>query len=171
MSDEHGPEGEPAAAPTQPMGEIEAVWEEVIADMEATAEEYREEGWTVVEVHPGDVTALAGTEGNRWGLDVLAPDDEFEAVEELVDAGHEFDRSEVFRATVEDVVFLVIATLDEASEHAIVFPAYYDFADAGEMVERAESAGELVTHIRPLDQRTVVSFSHGDVDRFVPKGE
>ncbi|MFC6725160.1 hypothetical protein ACFQE1_12435 [Halobium palmae] len=33
-------------------------WERVVDDMEATAAEYREEGWETLELHPGDVTPI-----------------------------------------------------------------------------------------------------------------
>lgn len=148
-------------------------WEAVVGDMEATAGEYRDRGWDVVAVHSGDVATLDGSgPSERWGLDVLAPDDEFDEVERLVDEeGRAFGACEVFRAEAGGVVYLVVALLDEDGEVAVVFPAYYDPArpEAEGMLARAREAGEMRTHVRPLDERLVVTFTQGDPELFAPE--
>lgn len=159
--------------PRNPAERVADVWEEVIADMEATAEEYRERGWDVAAVHPGDVAALDGTgPSERWGLDVLAPDNEFDEVERLmVEDDGSFDACEVYRAQSGGMVYLVVAMLDEGGEAAVVFPAYYDPSrpESKGMLERARAAGEMRTHVRPLDDRLVVTFTQGDPDLFAPE--
>lgn len=157
--------------PPNQFDRIADVWEEVVADMEATAAEYRERGWDVLEVHPGDVTALDGSgPSGRWGLDVLAPGNEFSEVQQLVEDGGDFDGCEVFKAQRGDVVYLVVAMVDEAGERAVVFPAYYDPAhpQAQGMLDRARNAGEMQTHLRPLSDHAVVTFAQGDPDLFAP---
>jgi len=171
MSDDPAPRDAPDPESARPRQRIADVWEDVVDDMEATAAEYRDRGWTVATVHPGDVTALDGAEGGRWGLDVLAPGDEFETVEELVAGDRSFDESEVYRAELEDLVVMVVAMLDGDTEHAVLFPAYYDVADATGMLDRARETGEIRTHLRPLDQRAVVTFRHADVELFLPGGD
>ena len=52
-------------------------WSAVIEDMEATAAEYRERGWTALELHPGD-SVLVDSD-RRTGLDVVLPGPEFES--------------------------------------------------------------------------------------------
>jgi len=52
-------------------------WDDLVDDVAATAEGLREEGWDVLELHPGDVTVVTGA---RSGFDVLVPDDEFETL-------------------------------------------------------------------------------------------
>lgn len=147
------------------------VWDEVIADMEATAETYRDEGWQVLEIHPGDVAAPDGEQGGRWGLDVLVPGDEFEELERLIEVeSFSFDESEVYRATRSGIVFLVVAILDHDTEVAVVFPAYYDVDRGRSMLGRATEAGEMHTHLRPLDLENVVTFSHDDPSLFMPPG-
>lgn len=143
--------------------EVEAVqnrWEQVITDMEATAAEYRERGWTVLELHPGDVAALGPDRADRWGLDLLLPDDEFRDLEGWVtDETDRFDTCEVLRGSSGGILFLVVAMLDGPSERAVLFPAYYDPARAEGLLEAAESAGELRAHLRPLSGAPVVTFA------------
>ena len=77
------------ADPTDnPIGRVVGPWQRVIDDMVAIASRYREDGWTAIELHPGDVTVLTGAprtvaerrgsyepESHRLGLDVVVPDD------------------------------------------------------------------------------------------------
>ncbi|MEF8773189.1 MAG: hypothetical protein V5A23_00300 [Halobacteriales archaeon] len=176
MTDDPADETEPPAAPegtaggggAAPLNAVTGLWQDVIADMEATAEGYRERGWTVVEVHPGDVAVPEGREGGRWGLDVLVPDGEFDEMERLVEGDPAFDESEVYRGKSGGLVLLVVAMLDPDTEHAILFPVYYDEKRARDVLDRAIEEGELPTHLRPLDERAVVTFRHEAVDLFLP---
>jgi hypothetical protein len=148
-------------------------WEAVLDDMEATAADYRDEGWTVVELHPGDVTPLPPAMGgealddDRVGLDVLVPDNEFETVErEAEDAT--FDSYDAYRAQAGSVVFAVVAVEATASELAVLVPLYYRAADAKEMARRALDRGRLDLFVRPLaDDRRVV-FSQEQPELILP---
>lgn len=157
-----GPPRDPGAVTP----EVEAVqdrWEQVIADMAVTAAEYREQGWAVLELHPGDVAALGPDRAAHWGLELLVPDDEFRDLERWVaDGADRFDACEVLRGSAGGVVFLVVATLDVESDRAVLWPAYYDSARATEMLAAAEAAGELRTHVRPLRGEPVVTVTIDD---------
>ena len=143
-------------------GRVMGRWEEVIADMEATAAEYREGGWDVLELHPGDVTVL---DGERYGLDVLVPDDEFEEVNALAaEAG--FDSYEVYRAEEAGVTFVLVVLEDAETERAVCCPAYYDESEAEEMLHHANEEDVMYTHIRPLADDRAVTFSYHDPHLF-----
>lgn len=144
-------------------------WEQVMADMEATADDYRERGWTVLELHPGDVAALGPDQADRWGLDLLLPDDEFGELETWVAGGADrFDTCEVLRGSSGGLLFLVVAMLDDGAERAVLFPAYYDVARAEDMLEAAETADELPAHLRPLTNEPVVTFTIDDPELAFP---
>jgi len=148
-------------------------WDAVISDMEATAEEYRAEGWEVLELHPGDVTALTGDHAtvDRYGLDLVVPGDEAERVRELVEADDAaFDSCSVFRAVDVGVVFLVVVVEDAARDVAVVAPAYYDADDeqTQDMLEKAARNGRMQTHVRDLGNERVMTFTHDDPDLFFP---
>lgn len=151
-------------------------WDAVVSDMEATAAEYREDGWTVVELHPGDVTTLTGNHErvDRYGFDLVVPADEAAAVHDLVEADDAaFDACSVYRAVRSGVVFLVVAVEDPAREVAVVYPAYYDSDDeqASEMLEVATRQGEMRAHVRDLGTERISTFTHDDPSLFFAPDE
>jgi hypothetical protein len=167
-----GPTG-PGGA-DHPLAGLVDRWEAVLDDMEATATDYRENGWTVVELHPGDVTPLPPAMGgealddDRVGLDVLVPDNEFEEVETAA-ADATFDSYDAYRAQAGSVVFAVVAVEATASELAVLVPLYYRAADAKEMARRALDRGRLDLFVRPLaDDRRVV-FGQEEPELILPE--
>ncbi|MFC4548855.1 MULTISPECIES: DUF7529 family protein [Halorussus] len=148
-------------------------WDDVVADMEATAAGYEDDGWETVQLHPGDVTVLTPdpeSGDDRFGLDVLVPDDEFEAVEERMEEGVSFDAYEVFSAAADDLALLVVAMEDRDAEFAVLYPAYYDVQSAQRMLELARSEGELYSYVRTLSEERI-EFVHDDPSVFAPPGE
>ena len=141
---------------------VEDRWEELLADADATAADYRERGWETLVVSTGDVTPLSG---EPFGLDVLAPGDEFEALEGLVEAVT-FDTSHVYRAEEGGVRFLVVVVEAGDEEVAVVVPAFLDVGRATDLEERAREAGVMYTHVRPLSDDARVTFTHDDPDLF-----
>ncbi len=139
-----------------PFGRVIGHWEEVIADMEATADEYREEGWEVLELHPGDVTVM---NDEQYGLDVLVPGDEYEQLEELAGEAT-FDSYEIYRADESEMTFVLVALEDPENERAVCCPAYYDESETEEMLTRAREEDVMYTHIRPLTDDRAVTFAY-----------
>ncbi|WP_435159359.1 DUF7529 family protein [Haladaptatus sp. DFWS20] len=142
-------------------------WENVIADMEATAAEYEESGWETLLLHPGDVTPLWNEEDDEFGLDVLVPDNEFEEVEALLDEGIEFDAFEAYRAMSDNIVFVVVIMEDHDAEIAVCYPTYYDVQGAEKMLADAMDAGTMYTFLRTLSEDRV-QFTHDDPTVFQP---
>jgi hypothetical protein len=149
--------------------QLAAVWEDLLADATATAEEYRAEGYEAIELHPGDVAPLTGEHGDRVGFDVLIPDDEYERVAELFDEGFAVDGYEVYSSTVAGVVLLLVVVVDEDAERAVLFPAYYTLDDDAvrELFETAREEGLLRTYLRRLSG-PFVAFRHDDPELFAP---
>lgn len=152
-----------------PFAQLANHWDDMIADMEATAAEYREQGWDVLELHPGDVTALAPTEDReRFGLDVLVPGNEFDELQTLVEAGTSFDSYKVYRGEGSGLVLLLVVMEDSEREQTVVFPAYYNPAQSTDMQQAAHDAGTMYSHVRPLDERAIVTFTHDEPALFFP---
>jgi hypothetical protein len=170
-------EEDPAAAFEQ-AGEIPGThlraaeyWDDIMADMEATAAEYEAEGWDTVQLHPGDVTALVpGEDDQRFGIDVLVPDDEFAEVEALLESGVTFDAYEAFRAMADALVLFVVAMEDREQEVAVLYPAYYDAKNAQAMLKAAQDAGEMRSYVRTLSQEQI-EFTHEEPANFAPPVE
>src|SRR6056297_2744215 len=115
-------------------------WQSVLEDMAATAESYRDRGWTTLELHPGDAVLVDTAE--RTGLDVLLPGDEYEDLEALV-ADHSFSDVEVFGAESGGIRYLLIVEQDPDAETAVFVPAYYQLSDSRDVLETIRDAGEL----------------------------
>lgn len=137
-------------------------WQELLDDADATAEEYREGDWEVLQIRPGDVTPRPG---EPFGLDVLAPGDEYDRLEETVDRVS-FDTSHVYRAEEDEVRFYIVVV--EASEAgvAVIVPAFLPLEDEAALAERAGEDGAMYTHVRPLSDDTRVTFTHEDPGLF-----
>lgn len=151
---------------------VRPVWEQVIDDMAATADEYRDDGWDAIECHPGDVAAIGTAEvereGARTGLDIVVPDDEFERVETAVDGPGAFDEVEVYRGVENRVVFVTVALENEVAETVVLVPAYYDLDQSDAFVEMVRQEACLRLYLRPIDQRRVITFSNSEPALFLP---
>lgn len=148
-------------------------WAELVADMEELAAEYREEGWTAHVVHPGDVTAITNRDHDdetedREGFDVLAPDNEFDPIEDAVERGGGFATATVYRAMSDGVLFLLAVLEDRPSETAVLVPVYYSPAEDRAFARYLAEGESVEIHVRPLDRRAVVTFQHDDPSLFLP---
>lgn len=145
-------------------------WGMVVEDMAVTAEEYREDGWEVAEIHPGDVTVVEpDADIDRWGFDVLVAANEFDTVEQwVVTENGDFDSYEVFRAEAGGYVYAVVAMRDEDARRAILFPVHFDPDQTESTFEHAHEEGTMYTHLRNLQEDPVVTFHQDDPSLFTP---
>ena len=138
--------------------------------MHATAEEYADANWGTVQLHPGDVTVLAGdTADGRAGFDVLVPGEEFERLTDAV-ADWTFDSYDVSRTTEGGAVFLLDVFTDADEDVAVFVPAYYEMTDAKTLRSTAAD-GTVTTYVRRLRNDRRVEFDHDDPDLFLPGDE
>lgn len=147
-----------------PFDRVVEPWEAVMEDMSATAAGYREAGFSVLELHPGDV---AVENDERYGLDVLVPGEEYDELERVA-AATEFESYEVYHATEAGMTFLLLVLTDPATEQAVCCPAYYDDQAVEALARRSHAEGVMYTHVRPLDDETRVTFTHEEPDLFFP---
>ncbi|RRJ32515.1 DUF7529 family protein [Halocatena pleomorpha] len=143
-----------------PIESVSEQWDAVIDDMEATANDYRAAGWTVIELHPGDVTPLPG---EPPGFDVLVPDNEFSQLRTAV-AEAAFDATELYRAEDGGVMFVLAVTRDAEREIAVCCPLYYDHQAAMELAEQADDG--LIASIRTLTGDQTITIDYDDFDLF-----
>ncbi|ELZ80937.1 hypothetical protein C453_18410 [Haloferax elongans ATCC BAA-1513] len=142
-------------------------WEETVEDAEVFAEEYEDDGWETLVLHPGDVTPLPPVNlpesTDRVGFDVLVPGSEFESLSEWVKSA-KFDRYEVYRAAEGGVVFAVSVVQDDDAEKAVFVPLYYGVQKVTELAERATEQGELRLYVRPVESDTHVELVQSEPD-------
>jgi hypothetical protein len=145
-------------------------WEDVEADLHATAEELAAEGWTTLTLHTGDVTSYPDDADGPARLDVMVADNEFDALESHVRAGAEFDETAVFRQASGGVMFLVCVLRDPEREVAALFPAFYPQKGkaARALADHSHEAGQLRVVVRPLDRRRSVAFTIEDPELVFP---
>jgi len=170
---------DPTDPTNNPFHRVTDRWEAVIEDMHATAEDYREAGWRVVAVHPGDVTVLTGDprtaaeqtgdydpDARRLGFDVVVPGDEFEAFQAAM-ADQAIEECSVLAAPGPGIVYLVLVLEAADGETAGLVPLYYEESDRGDLRDVARDHG-LYTHVRPLQDEEVVTVEHDDAEPFFP---
>jgi len=160
---------------SDPFDRVVEPWQAVVEDMEGLAAEYREIGWEVLELHPGDVATLDGGGGDgddgeddRHGLEVLVPDPEFEELEAWIEEGTRFGSYEVYRTTEDEVAFLLVVLTDEATERAVCVPAYYEMSNVETLRACAEHDGVFFTYVRRLQGDRVITFTGDDPGLFLP---
>ncbi|PSP67086.1 hypothetical protein BRC85_07650 [Halobacteriales archaeon QS_1_69_70] len=144
-------------------GTVHDHWDDLVADMAATAADLSGAGREVLELHPADVTVVSRS---RRGFDVLVPDDEFETLREWVD-GATFPEHRVYRAEA-GLVFLLVVLDDPDAGLAVCCPLYYEPSEAETLRELAGADGELRTHVRRLSE-SYVTLTHDDVEPFLPE--
>lgn len=161
-------EPDTTAEPDNPIGDSMPYWQQVLEDMEATAEEYRDRGWQAITVHPGDVAVFSEDLG-RTGIELLPPDNEFDDLSAAFDEAGGFESAQVLRAETEGSVYVVVVLEDEPTEAAVLLPAHYSPNEHEGFVDMIRSEGEVRIHVRPLDERRVLTFTHEDPDLFLPE--
>lgn len=136
-------------------------WELTVEDMAATAAAYRDDGYEVLELHPGDVTLRA----DSGTFDVLLPDDEFRTLEALVGES-DLAETEVYFATDGGVAFALAVVAAPDDRTAVCCPLYYDLSSAGGLAGREA----LTLYARPLADDRSVAIRFDDPSLFVPSG-
>lgn len=139
-------------------------WQELIDDADATAAEYEENGYETCTVHPGDVTPITG---DPFGIDVLAPGNEFEAIQTIAAEAH-FHSYHVYHMEKSGVRFLVLVVegTRNGDDVAVLIPLYLVLDEIAELEQQAKDDGVIYTHVRPLSDDTRVSFTHEDPELF-----
>lgn len=141
--------------------ELGGYWGEFQREIESLADQHRDEGWEVLEVHPGDVHPIGPSDPERWGLDVVVPDDELSAVEKFVSdsAPTQF---ELFRSDGNGIVFQLVVAKDLDDKRVILIPTYYRESDVMTLRSAAIDQGVIPIRLRPLTQTPVITFSYED---------
>ena len=98
---------------------------------------------------------------------MLVPDNEFEALETLLDDGVKFDAFEAYRALGDGLVFLVVVMEDRDTETAVCYPAYYDVRGGEKMLADAAAEETMYTFVRTLTEDRI-RFTHDDPNVFQP---
>jgi hypothetical protein len=146
------------------------LWEELLADARAIAEEYRDAGWDAVVLEPTAVSPVDRAE--RDGFDVEVSPEEYAVVENLVDeAGAAITAADVYHrspaAGSDDRRVAIAVERDEDGETAVIVPLTYDVSASRSVLETALVEEELLVHVTADPDGEWVSFSHDDPSLFL----
>lgn len=152
--------------------EYAELYDLVIEDMEATADEYREDDWETLVLHLEEVRPVYRPADKKWdktlGFVGTADEDEYEEAHKIA-YRYLFDEYETYRAQEGDVVFIVLVMEDTDNEVALLMPLFYEVEEARELLEAAEEEGEIRTYLHPPDDKNSIVFEHQDPSAFYPE--
>ncbi|ELZ45778.1 hypothetical protein C465_13595 [Halorubrum distributum JCM 9100] len=153
-----------------PLADDDDTWNTVIEECRATAEEYRDRGWTVFAPVPGDVVpvpAPGDSADAKVGLDVLLSGAEFERLVELVEMD-EFDEFEAFRAHENGIVYLTLVFRATTTQTVFCLPLYYRVTEADRMLDRVRAGDAMTTYCHALSGDERIEFDHDDPTPLFP---
>lgn len=156
-------------ATEHPLADDDA-WTTVIEECRATADGYRDRGWTAFAPVPGDVVpvpAPGDSVDEKVGLDVLVSGEEFDRLTELTEA-NAFDAFEAFRAHENGVVYLTLVFRAPETETAFCLPLYYRTAEADRMLGRVRAGEAMTTYVHALSGDDRIEFDHEDPTPLFP---
>lgn len=150
------------------------LWNDLLEDARAIAEEYREEGWDAVVLEPADISPVEETE--RTGLDVTVSAEEYEVVADLIEEGDvTISAADVYyRPLAEegsDRRVALAVERDEETETAVFVPLSYDIGDCRSVFETALVEEQLLIHVTADPDDGWVSFSHDDPSLFLEEAD
>ncbi|HET7323100.1 MAG TPA: hypothetical protein VFJ06_02085 [Halococcus sp.] len=155
--------------PTTDTDTEKSAWSATLADMDALAADYEDEGWKTVTIpagHTAPESPDSGVEG-RFGLVYVIPGNYADAFEEAFETG-EFPQYDVFRNETEREVFLVTILADPETETAIFIAGGFTRYDSRPLIQAVQEEGEMYTHVQTLDETVLGSFRHTDPKKFFP---
>jgi hypothetical protein len=147
-------------------------WEELRADTDGVATEYRENGWDAVVLDPSEVVPVG--DGNRSGLEVTVDSDEYDRVGGLLEREDvTFAGAEVYYRPSEgkDRRYALVIERDEDSESAVFVPLTYALSETAGVFERALGEGSLHVYIRPDGDERSIAFSHDEPSLFLEESD
>lgn len=148
---------------------IKAAWKATLEDMEAMADQRREEGWTVGAFMALDTAPTNPDAGKRdnFGLEFVLANNDGEEFEELYE-GKSFPQYEVYRAQDTGRAYLVVEYIDPETQTAIFVASEYELRHAPGMVKAARREDEMYTFVQLIDKSVIGAFEHDSVEKFVP---
>lgn len=152
-----------------PEGVKTEAWKQTLADMEAIADDRREDGWEVVSVvaaHTDTVSRDMGDD-DEFGLVHVVPDNHAERFSDAFDDG--FTEYLVYGTDVDGFMYTVTELLDPEAERSILIANRYDMARERGMVASARDEGALYTHVKTIDGTKLGTFEHEEFEPLVSR--
>ncbi len=146
---------------SDPQGVHSNTWKQTLEDMEAIAEDRREDGWDVVTVMAAHTDAVSRDMGDddEFGLVHIIPNNHAERFTDMFDSDA-FTEYLAYGTEVEKFMYVVTELIDPERERSILIACRYDTVLAPGMAASAEDEGVLYTHVKTIDGTTLGTFEH-----------
>lgn len=148
-------------------------WEDTLEDMEALAEEHRAEGFDVAVMPAVDAGPIGRDTNNpdgEFGVEFVIADNYVEEFRDAFEAG-DYPTYDVYRAEVENELFLVVELVDQDAEHVILLAGAFPLRDTPMAAFAARDEGETYTFVRTMDGERHGAFKHDGYRKFFPRAD
>lgn len=144
-------------------------WKATNEDMEAIAEERREEGWEVISMPSLHVNPMNREDepDELSGLAFIIPNNHADDFEEAYEKG-EFPEYLVYRREVKQSAFLVLELIDPDSDTIILVAGRYDLQHARNAIPAIIEQKEIEVVMQTIDGSEFASFRFDDYGAFLP---
>ncbi|ELY44389.1 DUF7529 family protein [Natronorubrum sulfidifaciens] len=136
-------------------------WKQTLEDMEAIAEQRRDDGWSVVTVMAAHTDTVSRDMGDddTFGLVHIIPDNYAAEFASTFDAT-EFTEYLAYGSDIQGYMYAVTEFIDSETDRSILLASRYDMTRAEGMVQSAEEEGVLYTHVKTVDGTVLGTFEH-----------
>lgn len=152
-----------------PDGAHSEAWAQTLEDMEAIADDRRDDGWDVLTVMAAhtDTVSIDMNEHDDFGLMHVLPNNHADDFEEMYDE-EEFTEFLVYGSLIEGFMYAVTEFIDPADQRSILVASQYDLALAGGLYESVEQEGVLYSYLKTIDGTVLGTFEHEEYEPLLP---
>lgn len=143
-------------------------WEQALEDLEALADDRREDGWdvyTAIAAHTDTVSKDMG-DHDRFGLQHVVPDNHADVFEDVYDES-EFTEYLAYGQRVELYMYLVTEFIDTETRRTILVASSFDMAMPTGMVDNAREEDRLNSYFRTIDGTILGRYVHEEWEPLV----
>lgn len=154
-------------------GLLKNAWQDTLDDADALAEEHRAEGYDVAvlpSVDAGPIGRDSNNPDGEYGVEFVIPDNYIETFTEAFEAG-DYPTYDVYRAEVENEVFLVVELVDPEVEHVILLAGAFSLRDTAMAAFAARDEGKTYTFVRTMNGDRQGVFEHDGYRKFFPRAD
>lgn len=153
--------------------QLKRAWRDTLEDMEAIAEEHRENGLEVLDiaaVDAGPIGRDSSDDEGEFGMEFVIADNDAEEFADAFEAG-DYTQYDIYRGEVEGRAFIVEELVDPDAERVILLAGAYPLKDIAMCAYAAREEGEMYTFVRTLDGTRYGAFHHDGYEKFFPRAE
>jgi len=142
-------------------------WGEVLDEIEELAEQYDQEGWQTLILHPGDVVPRPAEDNTEPSFRLVVPDSELDELAKLVEEKQGIDEFEIHGAATDEVEYFLIILKSQSHKRAIFYPVFYDPDIDTEFMNELKDSQTVQSVITNLNKTQKFVFAHNKPSLFL----